>query len=191
MSLSTRKISFHICFLASSCRFLTNLLTIPDRLIRLFWEMNLQCPKRELFQILHTSDTETNDVFSNVMEMTISMKAQMDHTNDTLAAFMVERKHPPPWALVENHNPSFQCLASTYESNSLASKNAILEATQTASLAAAQTATSQASQTAPLLAVQTAISQPAQADPILESTETSINPMQRSSEEDILRFCAG
>ena len=138
-----------------------------------------------------TSDTEPCDVSPNVMEMIISMKAQMDHTNDILAALMAERTHLPTWVLEENHNPPFQRLASAYEANSVASKNVTSDAAQTASLTAAQTANSQAAQTAPLLAAQAAISQPAQAEPIFESTETLIDPIQRYSDEDILSLYGG
>ena len=84
-------------------------------------------PKEANMEI-QTSDTEANDVSSDTMHMITSMKANMDHKNDILAALMAERKRPPTWALNENQNPSFKCFAS----NSVTSKNAIPGVVQTA-----------------------------------------------------------
>ena len=44
---------------------------------------------------LLTSNSETNEVSSDILQMITSMKANMDHTNDLLAALMAERNHPP------------------------------------------------------------------------------------------------
>ena len=85
---------------------------------------------------LPTSNSETNEVSSEILQMITSMKANMDHTNDLLAALMAERTHPPTWAVDENENPPFQQFTSANESKSVASMNAIPVAAQTATLLA-------------------------------------------------------
>ena len=156
---------------------------------------------------LLTSNSETNEVSSDILQMITSMKANTDRINDLIAALMAERNHPPTWALDENENPSFQRYTSANQSKSVASMNAIpaaaktatlrtaqtatLRTAQTATLRTAQTATLRTAQTAILRTAQTATSQPAQAEPTFESRETFIDPMQRSFEEDVLSLYGG
>jgi len=140
---------------------------------------------------LPTSNSETNEVSSEILQMITSMKANMDHTNDLLAALMAERTHPPTWAVDENENPPFQRFTSANESKSVASMNAIPVAAQTATILAVSTANLPAAQTATLGAAQAATSQPARTELTFESTETFIDPMQRSSEEDVLSLYGG
>ena len=60
---------------------------------------------------LQTTDSEASEVSSDILQVTTSMKANMDQNNDLLAAFMVERNRSPTWALRETEPlPPFSVL---------------------------------------------------------------------------------
>ena len=123
-----------------------------------------------------TPATESHHASSDILQAISSMKANLDQTNQILATLMAERKRPPTW-LPDGDHPSFKRSMTEHDLESVASKNATSGAAQTANFPAAQTANFTAAQTANFHSAQT--------ETTFESTETSIDPMQRSSEEDV------
>ena len=129
-----------------------------------------------------TPATESHHASSDILQAISSMKANLDQTNQILATLMAERKRPPTW-LPDGDHPSFKRSMTEHDLESVASKNATSGAAQTANFPAAQTANFTAAQTANFHSAQT--------ETTFESTETSIDPMQRSSEEDVLSLYGG